>query len=465
MKLTCRAPAGTPRRVPWIAALGLASLMAAAGTVTASSTQAGAGPAQPAPGQLAFEDVVARLKVGDPRIRLEGLELLAQAGYIEAAGPVTPLLTDSVAEVQLAAIDTLLSLFLVDERFTREYGGDIVGQKGASLPLLAFAQGPGQLVANPFPPDVIKGLSTCLASPVAEVRFNATYALGVFGPVAVARGTMPAGKAAVQSLTAMARDPNPMLRLAATQVLGRLFGAALAHERTSAEILSVKTEAGDQVISGMNDSDILVREASLRSAGEMRNERAVQSLIDLRTYYKSGTLANLSLEALARIGHPGSLPVLIATLDSKDERARAMAVTGIARTGDKTAFFNLETRVARDKSSHVKLAMAFARARNGDLSQVAAVVEGFRKGATAPAAFEYLVELGQAAADALALAASHKDADVRAGVAEALGLIGNAQSVFVVQSLSRDTDKFVAAAGVRSAKRLSPRPVNAPRLM
>ena len=423
-------------------------------------------PVSQVPGQqTSFEDVVASLKVGDPRVRLDALHMLAQAGYLEAAGPITPLLTDSVAEVQNAAIETLLSLFLVDESYTRRYGQEVVKQKGASLALLAFAQGPGQLVANQWPPELITGLVTCLNSSVAEVRFNATYALGVFGPLAAKRGAVPDGKTAVQRLTAMAKDPNPLLRLAATQALGRLYGAALGNEGPNSDILALKTEAGDQVIAGMNDPDQLVRQASVRTAGEMRNERAVQSLIELLGYYKGGTLARLTLEAVARIAHPGSLSVLTALLDSKDEQSRAQAVAGIGRMGDKTAFANLEVRTAQDKSQYVKLAMAFARVRGGDLSQVVTIAEGFAKKKVAPEAFEYLVELGPVVADALAPIASHTDADVRAGVAEVLGIIGNAQSVFVVQSLSRDRKTSVAQAGVRSAKRLSPRPANAPRLM
>ncbi len=418
-----------------------------------------------APQQVAFEDVVANLKVGDPRVKLDALRMLSQAGYMEAAGPVAPLLTDSVAEVQNAAIDTLLSLFLVDEAYTRKYGGAIVKEKGASLALLAFAQGPGQIVANPIPPEIISGLVKALGSPVMEVRFNAAYAFGVFGPAAAWRGAVPDGKAAVEQLTGLAKDPNPLLRLAGTQVLGRLFDACQRDEKAHAALLAARGEAGDQVIAGMNDPDAYVREASIRAAGDMRLERAVQSLIDFVSYYKTGTVALDSLASVARIAHPGSVSLLSATLQAKDERARALAVAGIARTGDKTAVYNMEVRVARDKSAAVKLALAFARARGGDLASVVAVAEGFKKAKLAPDAFDYLVELGPRIADALAPIAAHKDAKVRAGVAEVLGLIGNPQSVFVVQSLSRDKNKLVAAAGLRSAKRLSPRPANAPRLM
>jgi HEAT repeat protein len=368
-------------------------------------------------------------------------------------------------EVQTAAIDTLLSLYLADEEYTRKLGGDIVNQKGASLPLLAFAQGGGQLVPNQFPPELVQGLVACMNSSVMDVRFNAAYALGVFGPVSARRGALPEGRAAVDALTGMARDSDPLIRLAATQVLGRLFEAVLLNEAANGQAMARRIEAGDQVIAGINDADPFVKHASIKAVGDMRLERGIQSLIDYATYYKTGGVAQQAFDSLGRIGHLSALPAFSEALDSKDERIRAAAAAGIGRLGDKSAIYDMETRTAKDKSQYVKLAVAFSRVRNGDLSQVVALAEGFKKDTLAPAAFEYLVELGPAVAGALAPVATHKDMKVRAGVAEVLGLIGNEQSVFVVQSLSRDKTRLVSAAGLRSVKRLSPRPPNAPRLM
>jgi HEAT repeat protein len=370
-----------------------------------------------------------------------------------------------VAEVQLAAVDTLLGLFLVDEDYARKYGQSVVRDKKASLPLLAFALHSGQLVANIFPPDAIKGLVGALNSPVAEVRYNAAYALGVFGPTAARRGTVPDGRIAVERLGAMVKDPNPLMRLAATQVLGRLFEGAARNPRANADILARRVEIGDAVIAGINDTDEYVKHASLKAVGDMKLERSVQSLIDMASYYGAGTLALQSYDSLARIAHAGSLAMFSQALHSKDDRIRAYAVAGIARMADKRAIYDMETRVAKDKSKRVKLALAFSRAKNGDLSQVVTVAEGFKHDDLAGAAFDYLLDLGPTVADALAPVAAHRDANVRAGVADLLGVVGNEQSVFVVQSLSRDKNRQVAEAGVRSAKRLSPRPANAPRLM
>jgi HEAT repeat protein len=424
------------------------------------------GVAAPAGGQqIAFEDVIGNLKSGDPRVKIDALQMLAKAGYLEASGPIIPLIGDSVAEVQVAAIDTLLGLFLVDEDYTRKYGQSIVHDKKASLPLLAFTLHSGQLVANTFPPEVIKGLVGALNSPVAEVRYNAAYALGVFGPTAARRGTVPDGRLAVERLGAMVKDPNPLMRLVSTQVMGRLFEAAARNPRANTEMLARRVELGDAVIAGINDTDEFVKQASLKAVGDMGLERSVQSLIDMASYYGTGVLALQAYDSLARIAHPGSLSMFSQALHAKDDRIRAYAVAGIGRMADKRAIYDMETRVAKDKSKRVKLALAFSRARNGDLSQIVTVAEGFKIAALSPAAFDYLLDLGPSVADALAPVAAHRDASVRAGVAELLGLVGNEQSVFVVQSLSRDKNGQVSAAGVRSAKRLSPRPANAPRLM
>ena len=105
--------------------------------------------------QMAYEDVVTNLRNGDPRVRLESLVLLRGAGYLESATPVAALIGDPVADVQAAAVETELLLYLADDAYTREFGREIVKAKDASLALLAFAQGPGALIPNVPPPAVV----------------------------------------------------------------------------------------------------------------------------------------------------------------------------------------------------------------------------------------------------------------------------------------------------------------------
>ncbi len=440
-----------PRRA---SALALALLLGAGSASAGEGDRSGQ--------QVAFEEVVANLKVGDPRVRLESLRLLREAGFLESAVPVAALITAPGREVPLAAIDTVVSVFLADEAHTREYAGGIVKQRGASLPLLAFAQGPGALVPNPVPREVVSGLVAALGSSLVDVRFNAMYALGVFAPAVLKQGPLADAAVAAERLIAAARETDPNLRLAATHTLGRLLEAA-GEGKGQPALAAARTAAGDQIVAGMNDPDPLVRSASIHALGAMRYERAVQGIIDQLGYYKKGPEARELLDALARIAHPSSVSVFSALLDSADEQIRRLAVEGIGRAGDENAVYNLEIRTSREKSKYVRQALAFVRARRGEAAAFTPLMEGFRNAGLAGVAWTYLVELGSPAGATLASFAAHQDWRVRAATADALGVIGHAAAVAVLEDLARDGNKNVASAAQRSLMRLTPRPAGTPR--
>jgi HEAT repeat protein len=438
------------RRVIGVVLLGAAFGLADAGAACAQ--------------QWSFEEVVANLRVGDPKVRMEALKLLRQAGYLEAAPAVAPLLSDPVPEIQELAIETALSFYLVDEGYVREYGQAIVKQKGASLALLAFAIGRGATIANTPALTVVRGLAGGLSSPSAPIRFDAAYTLGVLGPPLVRKGQFPDGRATCERLISFLRDPDATIRLAGTHVLGRLMGAALENPSGNADMLSLRGDLGDQIVAGMNDSDDLIKLSAMAALGEIRHERAVQALTDTLAYYKREALGVAALDALAHIAHPASLTLFAGLLESKDDQGRRAAVEGIGRSNDKSAIANLLVRTTREKSPLVLQAVAFARAKQGDFTQIAKVVEGLRDASTAADAFRYLVELGSPLAPSLAGASSYKDPQVRAGVAEVLGIIGTQESLSVLGSLAKDKDKRVAAAAERSQKRLVPRMPAQPRV-
>jgi HEAT repeat protein len=421
-----------------------------------------AGPARAQ--QWSFEEVVANLKVGDPKVRMEALKLLRQAGYLEAATAVAPLLTDPVPEIQQLAIETAVALYLVDEAYVIEYGQAIVRQKGASLPLLAFAVGRGATIANTPSLAVVRGLANGLVATEAHTKFDAAYAIGVLGTPLVRKGQFPEGRATCERLMNLLRDPDATIRLAGTHVLGRLMAAALDNPSANAEMLALRGDVGDLIIAGMNDSDQLIKLAAMAALGEIRHERAVQALTDTIAYYKREPLGVAALDALAHIAHPASLTLFSGLLEARDNQGRRAAVEGVARSGDKAAMSNLLVRTTRERTPLVLQAVAFARAKQGDFSQIAQVVQGLRDAATSWYAFGYLIELGAPLAPSLAGAASYKDPQVRAGVADVLGIIGNQASLPVLDSLARDKDKRVAAAALRSQKRLVPRTPAQPRV-
>ena len=412
---------------------------------------------------VAYEDVVARLKSPDAKARIDALALLAGAGYIDAVAPVAALVSDPVPEVQTQAITTEVSLYLADEAYTRAFGGRIVKSKDASLPLLAFAQGPGATAANVPQASVMTALIGAMASPSARVRFDAMYAVGVLGQGALRHGQFPDPKGVVARLLAVSKDTDPALRAASIHVLGRLFESALRDEKANQDWVGQRGEVGDQLIATMNDPDELVRLSSINALGALRHDRAVRSLVDFCGYYKRDKLGLAALNALAHIAHASSVGQFAAAFEVNDEELRRIALEGTARIGDRAALNALVTRAAGDRSPVVRQAAAFAKASVGDFSDLGVITGGFRSADLQENAFNYLVELGPAMAPPLAGAASYRDASVRAGIAEVLGIIGSAATLPTLELLARDRDRTVAAAAVRSQKRLTVRPPGTPR--
>ena len=76
--------------------------------------------------QAAFEDVVRNLRNPDVKARMSALQMLHESRHAEAAVPVAPLLTDPVEAIQLEAIATELSFFLIEEMPARRRVGLVV---------------------------------------------------------------------------------------------------------------------------------------------------------------------------------------------------------------------------------------------------------------------------------------------------------------------------------------------------
>jgi HEAT repeat protein len=430
------------RRKFWVV-LALAALATAA--VSASAQD------------VAFETVVARLKSPDPIARISSLVLLRQAGYLEAAPAIVPLLADPDPTVQGAAVETILTLYMVDVKQTVEIGKGIVKQSGATLPLFAFVQGPGATIADLASPEVIRGLLTAMGSGAPTVRFDAAYTLAVLGRPLILKGQFADATQVIDGLIAILRESNPVMKEAATNALGRLLGAVYRRGETDANLSSIRTEAGDLIVGGLNESDANLRLASMGALGEMRYERAVQSLTDLFNYHKKGTEALAAFDAVAKIAHPGSIPLFVAQLDSKDAQVRRIAIEGIGRTGDAMAMSQMQIKAEPDQSAYVGHALAFAKARTGNYGEMAKLVGGFKYSALAADTFAYLVELGAAAVPELGSYSTHGDPKIRAGVAEVLGVIGDQTSLGLIDVLLRDRTRSVAEAAARSQKRLAPR--------
>jgi HEAT repeat protein len=382
-------------------------------------------------GQVRYEDVVRNLRNPDPKIRLQSVRLLREAGHREAIEPMAPLVNDAIDEIQLEAIAAQLSFYLVEPVPATRRVALLFEVRSPSHAAAAFERGPLAAFPRPVPADLVTNLLQAVDDETARVRLEAIYALGV-----IARP--PLDDAHVPALIKALDHYDPAIRAAVAQVMGRLQVVA----------------AGDALIRAINDSDAGVRYAAMQALGELKDARAVQSLGEQLTYYGRGEGAWSALQALATIAHESSVPQFTARLADRDPYLRRAAMEGLGRTGDRTEVEALRTASASDASEMVRAAAAFALQLQGG-NYVPRLVESLRSDRLTPQITGYLVELGPGIEQALLPHLLDPEPGIRAGVARVLGAIGTEAARAALQPLLEDRTRNVQREAQWALERLS----------
>jgi HEAT repeat protein len=391
--------------------------------------------ASPALAQPAkFEDVVRNLRNPDPKIRVSAVRLLREAGHTEAIGPMAPLVNDPVNEIQLEAIDSELTFFLVEPIPTKRRIGLVVELRSGGRALAAFEAGPLAVWPKAAPAELIDTLLTAVDDENKKVRFEAIYTLGV---IAGATGAPPA-EAAVARLIKALDHYDPAIRAGAARVVGRL---------------KIKS-ASDGLLKAVNDSSAPVRFASIRALGEIGDERALQAITEQLNYYERGEGAWSALDALARIAHASSLPVFKARLADRDPQLRRAAVEGLARLGDKASIEPFVFAVNQDESEAVRAAMAFALCKNGHVNYLGRMIDLMDNAQTARQVQGYMLELGPAIVQRMLPRLQEPDEGVREHLATVLGALGDQAVVTALTPLKEDRDREVASAATNAIERI-----------
>jgi HEAT repeat protein len=386
-----------------------------------------AAPAAQAP---QWQDVIRNLRSPEIDARLEAVEQLGEAGYTAAAEYVAPLVTDSDDRVQAAAIDAELTFFLIEPIGARRVFS-LTG-RSRSRAQVAFDAGLLVRVAAPAPLVVIDNLATAMGDENARIRFDAVHALGVVG-----EAPLPPDQA--RALIDGLDHYDPVIRAATARVLGRL----------------AVVEAGEALISALNDSSALVRRYAAEALGRIREERAVQSLAELTAFYGQDEMAAATVLALARIAHPSSLDLLRQRLADPNAAMRRAAAEGVGRLGDQESRPALEGMMASDPSAAVRLAAALAIGRLGE-PQTHVLASAVGSPATKAQACEYLLEIGPAAVpgvqSALAIANTPR---LVADLLHVLGFIGDSETVAIVQPYAEDPNPDVQRAATNAIARIT----------
>ncbi|HXF37242.1 MAG TPA: HEAT repeat domain-containing protein, partial [Actinomycetota bacterium] len=266
------------------------------------------------------------LAAADPEDRVLAVRLLARVATREAVGAAIQALQDVSADVRRAAADTL----------------------GAQRS-----------------PQAVPALGRALADPDVEVRLGAVRALGVIDDEAV-----------LGYLVTALRDPAPPVRETASQVLTEWSSPAVA--KRLADVLEhpeLRGQARDLLVKmGPSAVELLV-DVLLQASPAVRPEvgRLLEQIAGRERFQER--LASIdpdqrlrSLQALAAIGGPDTVDLLLRGLSDPDERVRIRAAALLGDLGDARAVEPLRRSFLSDPVPEVVAAAeaALARLRDGD---------------------------------------------------------------------------------------------------
>ena len=213
---------------------------------------------------------------------------------------------------------------------------------------------------------------------------------------------------------------------------------------------------GVELVPLLNINTDSVRHELIATLGSMRSRGAVPELTRVVDQGKPNDESSmLALAALADIADPSSVPLFERFRAHEDEQLRLSANEGIARAAaDSTAKTQISAARLVEKSARVRTAQAFALVRTGEQEFLDELVRALDHLETRDLAREYLLETRPADRPAL-FAPRQANATTRAELADVFGRMGDPDALPRLQEMERDSNKTVARAADRAARRIA----------
>lgn len=370
--------------------------------------------------QYTFEEVASGLTHKDAATRIRAIQILKDADYAEAAGPIAATLADADDRVQLAAIDAERSLFTSRPVARRRKIGFIVEVRSVAG---GDAAGEGQLAlkARAVPRKVLAGLGVALRDNSPRVRGEAINLVSLLAPFAC--------------------------NLVGGNLVAQGFSPATQSD--------VCIDVGNALIENINSRQPQLRRGAMQALGQLRYSSAVQALSDQLSFHQKGLDAVAALEGLAGIGHPTSVSVFRQLLTSSNADMRQLAVEGLARSGAADALAELQQMGQGERSNGVLLALHFAHVKLGAPgSSLQQLVAALKTPAQRPLVLEYLLDLSPTTAPMLAESLRDESSDVRRLVADVLGFSRDSTVIPALAAAAKDPDPDVADAAQQAIERI-----------
>jgi len=406
--------------------------------------------------QHTLEEVVAGLHAKDVATRLRAVQILQDAGHLEAAGPLSAAVSDPDDRVKLAAIAAERSLFTNRPVERRKKIGFVVEVRTPEVSGEAFAAAQLALLPRAVPPEVLTALAEAIHASNLRVRLEALNTFAALAPLGGPRADGAIRSGISWTIEALRRG-NRAEQVGAAWLAGRALkdcGVADLNPVStpvapgfSPASPDVCAEAGNALVDAVNNHDPQVHRASMVSLGQLRYQNAADALADQLSFYVRGADAHAALVGLAGIGHPTSIEIFKRLLTHSDPDFRRLAVEGIARAGERDDLSALQQLQQVEKSNVVLLAVHFAELKLGAPGAAPnPLVAAVRDPALRPLALQYLLDLGPSIGSALAQALSGEDAETRTLVAEVLGFSRDAKVIPALEAAAEDPDAVTARA-------------------
>ena len=380
------------------------------------------------------------------RTRISTLHRLGEQGRMDAATPMAALLLDGDDDVQFAAVESLLNLYVVRADLTkRPWGVPSIGRP-TTLAEGAFEAGPLATIPTAVPADVVANLAAVVLHDDSQrIRLAAAYGLGVLGSPAMGPMAPNAVESVISNVVGALTHPDPATRQVVARVAGRVFAPGPGE--------SASTKIGDALVGAMNDRDELVRRWAMDSLGLLHYDRAVQALTDHLSYFGKGEDGAAALHAIARIASPGSAPVMRALLANQYVPFRLLSIEGLGRIGDRGALPQIQESAASSRDPGGGLAAGYARYLFGQ-ADIVAIADALGKPDTDIQAKVYLAEVVMTTPSALHPLLRTPNPSTRMIAAEILGTSRRPGEGAALQPLQQDPSPEVVDAVNEAMRRL-----------
>jgi HEAT repeat protein len=375
----------------------------------------------------------------DIDVRREAVKAIGGIGTQRSLDPLIKATADNDAEVQLRAVEGLLNFYVPGS-----------SQTGVTAPLRKMQTAikgrftdTNDAVVDPYiqvRPDVVRAIGRIARGGAGmETRAGAARAAGILR-----------GREAVPDLIEASRSKDDQVIYEALVALGKIQDPS----------------AGEAVASRLRDPVEKVQIAAIETTGVLQNRAALYQVRDAMDRSRNSRVRHAALSAMAMMPEPSIRPVFTSYLTDKDEGMRTAAVEGLARLRDPSDQPAVQQTFSNENKAAPRLAQAFALASYGnhDMSEFAPLrylVNNLNSKGYRPTAQAYLTELARDPGVRRALYPALQDAaatkDEKTGLALALSVRGDRETIPYLEALTRDPDPEVARVGMKAMQGLRAR--------